>query len=130
MLRKILISLAGIAFASAFLACQTDEDVTGPITLNDGDEPIVVEGYVKYWPGGGRAPYAFVEAWDETAGGPRFWSQYADGEGYYHIKQNYLKYNEGHEIRLEATKDNAWGVTWFTYSPGPPGPQWVDIYIE
>ncbi len=46
MLRKILIGLAGLALAVGFLACQSDEDVTGPVNLNE-DSGCGVWGFVK-----------------------------------------------------------------------------------
>ncbi len=46
MLRKIVLTLAGIGLAFGLLACQSD-DVTGPVTLNEDDIPTGVYGYCE-----------------------------------------------------------------------------------
>lgn len=61
MLRKILISLTTVAIASAFIACQSEENITGPaeknitgpVNLNE-DDGCGVWGYVRWADGVGE----------------------------------------------------------------------------
>jgi hypothetical protein len=130
MLRKILISLAGLAFAVGFLACQSDEDVTGPVNLNeDGGSGC----YGLVYTASGPSEYPYVTATDVTYGNPpAFDNANGDEDGWYDMTVHPLrwKHKNEHDIKIEAWPGGGkYGYVVFTYLE-EFAPARIDVYCE
>ncbi len=134
MLRKILISLAGIAFASAFIACQSDEGITGPVdpgNPNQDDAEAGCWGYIRY-PGGEPVYPAEISAYDVSLGPPAPLIERGPTGilGWYQLIDP-VKWSksEDHYIMLVYSDGSNWGYHWFWYYADDAHPYWICLEL-
>ena len=126
---RVILCATAIFAVAAFLGCQTEETISGPVTLDDDAYPGVEGVTVRWYPMGTIEPDCYMEAWDRSVQPyEMFWYGMSDDEGYYEIPWYYLKYREEHLITIEAWKfsEDLYGFTNFVYDDPP---EWVDVIL-
>jgi hypothetical protein len=132
MLRNILLTLTGVALVACLLGCQSEEGVTGPVTLQEDSGALW--GYT--YQHDGLSVHAFVQATDLGDGGDApFWYGQSELEPStnkwrYDISGLKMKYREGHTILIEAYTTYPlylYGYTEIVYEDPPVQ---ADVYME
>jgi hypothetical protein len=129
MLRKIFIGMACLGVVTVFLACQSDEPVSGLVTF-DEDQDYPIWGYV--WDGPNVVIGAEVTGYDYDAPPPpstTFGPVWTDGDGIYRFGRiTDLKWRDFHEMQLHAEKGPKSG--WTDHFNWAGTTTRVDIYIQ
>ena len=117
---------------AAFLGCQSEETVSGPVILDDDADPGVEGNTIRWYPEGEWVPYCHLEATDRSVQPyDMFWSGMSDGYGYFAIPAYKFKYRLNHLITIEAweSSEGLYGFENFVYDD-PPEWVYVTLYPE